>query len=110
MYFHINKLISGFTYCEKLLVEKFTNVEINCPIKPNENENVSWNYKESRSIALGQNVNPEFGFKYGISNTFNLQISNFTNDDEGRYMCAGVVNGRYQQYIVTVNLCGLYFF
>lgn len=56
-------------------------------------------------IAVNRKVNSRFTSRYGISDTLNLKILNFTDADQGRYMCRGVVGENYEEYTVIVNVC-----
>ncbi|CAG2239456.1 unnamed protein product [Mytilus edulis] len=58
-------------------------------------------------IAFGRYVNPSFTFKYGISESFDLMVFNFTDTDQGRYMCKGIANEEFKQHAVMVNLCNV---
>ncbi|CAC5407926.1 unnamed protein product [Mytilus coruscus] len=90
------------TYCEKLLVEKHTTVEIACPFTPK-----SWYYDASTLIAFGRDVHPKYTSTYSITDTCNLKIFDFTDADQGPYMCQEVLAGEYQQHTVIVNLCNI---
>ncbi|CAC5372299.1 unnamed protein product [Mytilus coruscus] len=72
---------------------------------------MTWFY-DKKFIALGKLINPEFGQRFRISRYFkvrkyNLQITNFTDGDQGRYRCQGVYDGKYKQHKVTVKICEL---
>ncbi|XP_052074863.1 uncharacterized protein LOC127712460 [Mytilus californianus] len=58
-------------------------------------------------IAVGKDINPNFTSRYGITDTSNLNILNFTDADQGLYMCQGVVDKEFQQHTVVVNLCNI---
>lgn len=97
--------ISGVPSCEHLFVDKYTNVDISCPFTV-----VSWYNDQAIMIAFGRYVNPSFTFKYGISESFDLMVFNFTDTDQGRYMCKGIANEEFKQHAVMVNLCSKYGF
>ncbi|CAC5384070.1 unnamed protein product [Mytilus coruscus] len=72
---------------------------------------MTWFY-DKKFIALGKMINPEFGQRFSISRyvkvrKYNLQITNFTDGDQGRYRCQGVYGGKYKQHKVTVKICDL---
>ncbi|CAC5384091.1 unnamed protein product [Mytilus coruscus] len=55
-------------------------------------------------------INPEFKFKYSINNDlnkgeFSISIYNFTESEEGKYSCQGIVGSEHKEGIVTVSLC-----
>lgn len=81
-------------------MEKHTTAEIVCPFIPE-----SWYRGTSTFIAFGRDVHPRYASKFSITDTFNLKIYNFTNDDQGRYMCQGVLAGEYKQQKFIVSLC-----
>lgn len=104
-YAHTWKHILGVLYCEKLFVAKYTTVEVACPFVPS-----SWYNDKPIMIAVNKTVNSRFTSRYGISDTFNLKILNFTDADQGRYMCRGVVGESYEEHTVIVNVCSKYEF
>ncbi|CAC5422036.1 unnamed protein product [Mytilus coruscus] len=102
MYYFKCTLISDVSYCRKLLVGRYTTVKIECPF-----ESKSWFNDKSSLIVFGRGVNPNLTSKYGISDSLNLLIYNFTDGDQGRYMCHGILNETYQHHTVEVNLCNI---
>ncbi|CAC5421880.1 unnamed protein product [Mytilus coruscus] len=94
----------------KTFVKEYTTAEIICPLKLTEKDNVSWYYEESKPIVIMNVINPEFKFKYSINSALNkgklsINIYNFTESDEGKYSCQGIVSGEHKEGIVTVSLC-----
>lgn len=104
-FIYIYIYISGFSNSYKLSVKKYSTVEIGCPFTTNENDNVAWYFEESTLIAIRKDVNPELKSKFKINGNLKLQILNFTEADQGRYMCQGVSGGKYQQCTVVLKLC-----
>ncbi|XP_052075217.1 uncharacterized protein LOC127712670 isoform X2 [Mytilus californianus] len=98
-------ILISFSNSYKLFVKKYSTVEISCQFTTNENDNVSWYFEESTLIAIRKDVNPDFKSKFKINGYFNLQILNFTEADQGRYMCHGISGGKYQQCTVILKLC-----
>lgn len=96
----VTNLIADVTYLKIQLVGKYATVEIECPFEPK-----SWFSDKSLSIVVGKDINPNFASKYGLGDVLNLLIYNFTDGDQGRYMCQGIVNGNFRQHTVVVNLC-----
>ncbi|CAC5407939.1 unnamed protein product [Mytilus coruscus] len=95
-------ILMNVTYCRKLLVGKYTTVEIECPFEP-----MSWRSDKSFTIAVGRDVHPNLKSKYGIGDSLNLLIYNFTDGNQGRYMCTGILNKKFQKHTVVVNLCNI---
>ncbi|VDI63780.1 Hypothetical predicted protein, partial [Mytilus galloprovincialis] len=90
-------------------VKEYTTGEIICPLKLVEKDNVSWYYEESKPIVIMNVINPEFEFKYSINclnkGELSINVYNFTENDEGKYSCQGIVGGEHKEEIVTVSLC-----
>lgn len=92
----------------EIFVLQYTNVVIECPLVLT--ENMTWFY-DKKFIALGILINPEFGQRFKISGyvrvrKYNLQITNFTDGDQGIYRCQGIYGVKYKQHKVNVKICG----
>ncbi|XP_071177290.1 uncharacterized protein [Mytilus edulis] len=91
-------------------VKEYTTAEIICPLKLTEKDNVSWYYEDTQPIVIMNVINPKFVLKYSINidldkGELSINIYNFTENDEGKYSCQGIVGGEHNEGIVTVLLC-----
>lgn len=103
-------MFSDMTNGNMTFVKEYTTAEIICPLKLTEKDNVSWYYEDTQPIVIMNVINPKFVLKYSINidldkGELSINIYNFTENDEGKYSCQGIVGGEHNEGIVTVLLC-----